>query len=84
MFPISLATWTPEIIRYEDVPDSFELFVSYFTEYDALRLIDDDSYEYRGPMDFSEEVVEAAKESDIVQYRRFVSITNPQFFMARE
>lgn len=73
MFPISLTTWTPEIIQQEDVPESFELFVSYSTEYKALRFLGDNSYEYCGPLDFDEEAVDSATKSDIVHYRRFVS-----------
>jgi hypothetical protein len=75
VFPVPLTTWTPEIIRLEDTPESFELFVSYSTEYGALRFVGDGSYDYCGPMDFDEEIVEAATKADIVQYRRFVSKT---------
>lgn len=73
VFPTPLATWTPEIIRQEGSPESFGLFVSYSTQYGALLFFQDNSYEYCGPMDFCEEIVEAATKSDIVQYRRFVS-----------
>ena len=68
-----LATWTPEIIRQEDGPESFGLFTSYSIEYGVLRFFDDGSYEYRGPMPLCEEVVEAATKVDIIRYRRFVS-----------
>ena len=72
MFPIQLATWTPEIIRQEDTPESFGLFTSYSMEYGVLQFLDN-SYEYCGPMDFSMEIVEVATKADIVRYRRFVS-----------
>lgn len=78
MFPTPLATWTPEVIRQEDVPESFELFVSYSTEYGALRFFDDNLYEYRGPMNFYKDNVEVATKWDIVHYRRFVSETIPR------
>jgi hypothetical protein len=77
VFPISLTAWTPEIIQQEDVPASFELFVSYSTEYKALRFLGDNSYEYCGPLDFDEDAVNAATKWDIVQYRRLVSKGNP-------
>ena len=73
VFPVQLATWTPEIIQQEDGPESFDLFASYSMEYCALQFFDDDSYKYCGPMDFNEEIVETATKADIVQYRRFVS-----------
>lgn len=78
VFLIPLATWTPEIIRQEDGPESFGLFTSYSLEYGVLQLFDDNSYEYCGPMDFCEEIVEAATKVDIVQYRRFVSKLPPR------
>jgi hypothetical protein len=68
----------PEIIRKEDGPESFGLFTSYSIGYGALQFFDNDSYEYCGPMDFVEEIVEVATKADIVQYRRFVSETAPQ------
>ena len=76
MFPIQLATWTPQIIRQEDGPESFGLFTSYSMEYDVLRFFDN-SYEYCGPMDFIMAVVDAATKRDIIQYRRFVSDITP-------
>lgn len=75
VFPIQLAAWTPEVIRQEDSPESFGLFISYSVEYSALRFFDNNSYEYCGPMDFGEEVVEDATKTDIIRYRRFVSKT---------
>ena len=75
VFLIPLATWTPEIIQREDGPESFGLFVSYSFEYGVLEFFDNNSFEYCGPMDFREEIVEAATRADIVQYRRFVSKT---------
>jgi len=73
VFPIQLATWTPEIIRQEDAPESFGLFTSYSMEYGVLQFFDGNSYEYCGPMDFSMDIVEAATKADIIRYRRFVS-----------
>jgi len=78
VFPIPLATWTPEIIRREDGPESFGLFTSYSLEYGVLQLFDNNSYEYCGPMDFCEDIVEAATKVDIVHYRRFVSKPPPR------
>lgn len=77
VFLIPLATWTPEIIRQEDGPESFGLFTSYSIEYGALQFFGDNSYEYCGPMDLCEEFVEAATKADIVRYRRFVSKSSP-------
>jgi hypothetical protein len=73
VFPIQLATWTPEIIQQEDGPESFGLFTSSSIEYGVLRFFDNNSYEYCGPMDLGEEIVEVATKADIIQYRRFVS-----------
>jgi len=76
VFLITLPTWTPEDIRREDGPESFSLFISYSIEWGALQLSDNNSYyEYCGPLDWSEETVEAATEADIFRYRRFVSKT---------
>ena len=75
-FLIPLATWTPEIIRQEDGPESFGLFTSYSIEYGALQFFNNNSYEYCGPMDLCEEIVEAATKTDIIRYRRFVSETS--------
>ena len=75
-FLIPLATWTPEIIRQEDGPESFGLFTSYSIEYGALQFFNNNSYyEYCGPMDLCEEIVETATKTDIIRYRRFVSET---------
>ena len=76
VFPIQLATWTPEIIRQEDGPESFGLFTSYSTEYGVLQFFDN-SYEYCGPVDFTMAIVDAATKKEIIQYRRFVSETTP-------
>lgn len=76
VFLIQLATWTPEIIRQEDGPESFGLFTSYSIEYGVLQF-SDNSFEYFGPMDLNEEIVEAATKADIIRYRRFVSKTTP-------
>lgn len=73
VFLIPLATWTPEIIRREDGPESFGLFVSYSIDYGVLQLFDNNSYQYCGPMALCEEIVGAATRVDIIRYRRFVS-----------
>lgn len=73
VFLIPLATWTPEIIQEEDGPESFGLFTSYSMEYGALKFFGNESYEYCGPLDLNEEIVEAATKADIAQYRQFVS-----------
>ena len=74
VFLIPLPTWTLDIIRQEDGPESFGLFVAYSVEYGALQFFDNNScYEYCGPMDLCDEIVEAAPKVDIVRYRRFVS-----------
>lgn len=75
-FLIPLATWTPEIIQQEDGPESFGLVTSYSIEYGALQFFNNNSYEYCGPMDLCEEIVETATKTDIIRYRRFVSETS--------
>ena len=47
-FPTPLATWTPDDVQREDDPEPFQLFVSYSTEYGALRVFDDNSYVVAG------------------------------------
>ena len=77
MFLIPLDVWTPEIIKQQDVPESFGLFVSYSTGYQVLRFLEDGTFDYFGPIKFSDEIVESATEADIFRYRRFVSRITP-------